>query len=165
MKNRILTLAGILALVAVLGKFYAVPAIAQAVRAAVVKNIDEPGRSPFQQEAFFSGSCPNIAACSVNYAPVPANKRLVITNVSGRFLTTGSNGRVDQVDLITGPILNRTFFLASIQNSSAGGSAWVVSQQIHAFVEAGTTPVIEVFGIGTGALYFTITGYFVDVTQ
>src|SRR5258706_15121720 len=89
MKNRILTLAGILALVAVLGKFYAVPAIAQAVRAAVVKNIDEPGRSPFQQEAFFSGSCPNITACSVNYAPVPANKRLVITNVSGRFLTTG----------------------------------------------------------------------------
>jgi hypothetical protein len=50
MKNRLLTLAGVLALLAVVGKFYAEPVWAQA-RAALVKNIDERGRNPFRRQA------------------------------------------------------------------------------------------------------------------
>lgn len=48
MKNKLLTFAGALALIAMLGRFYAVPAFAQAIRAAVVKNMDEPGRTPYR---------------------------------------------------------------------------------------------------------------------
>lgn len=47
MKNRTMMLAGTLMLVAVLGKFYVPPLLAQA-RAALVKNVDEPGRTPYQ---------------------------------------------------------------------------------------------------------------------
>ncbi len=47
MKHRLLTMAGGLVLFAVLGKFVAVPAIAQ-VRAALVRDIDNPARNAFQ---------------------------------------------------------------------------------------------------------------------
>ena len=43
MKSNLLTLAGTLALVAVLGKFYAIPAVAQVTRAALVQDRDSPG--------------------------------------------------------------------------------------------------------------------------
>ena len=49
MKNRLITMAGALALLAVVGKFYATPALAKLVRAALVKNVDEKGRSPYMQ--------------------------------------------------------------------------------------------------------------------
>jgi hypothetical protein len=77
MKHKLLTFAGALALLAVLGKFYAVPAIAQAVRAAVVKNIDEKGRIPWQA----SFICGNGGDCTYNFGAVPAHSRLVIEHV------------------------------------------------------------------------------------
>jgi hypothetical protein len=58
MKNRFMQIAGVLALMAVLGKFYAVPLIAQ-VRAAVVKNIDEKGRIPYQETSL--GTCQAVS--------------------------------------------------------------------------------------------------------
>jgi hypothetical protein len=77
MKNRLLSLAGSLALVAVIGKYYAVPAIAQTVRAAVVKNIDEKGRIPYQEMSTCLSPVAGIS-CAVAFPLVPANKRLVI---------------------------------------------------------------------------------------
>jgi hypothetical protein len=80
MKNKLLTFAGALALLATLGHFYAKPLLAQ-VRAALVQNVDDPGRIPYQgvRACFFQSN--NF--CTVNFPPVPAGKRLVITHVSG----------------------------------------------------------------------------------
>jgi len=49
MKNKLLTLAGTLAVLAVLGHFYAKPLLAQ-VRAALVQDVDNPARHPFYLE-------------------------------------------------------------------------------------------------------------------
>jgi len=75
MKSRLLTFAGVLALVAVLGKFYAAPAIAQAVRAALVQDRDNPARSAFTTKVPVDG---NLNAA---FPAVPAGKRMIITNM------------------------------------------------------------------------------------
>jgi hypothetical protein len=67
-------------LLAVIGKFYAEPLWAQA-RAALVKNIDERGRVPFQA----TGACsaPSFpGSCDVIFSAVPSGKRLVIEHVN-----------------------------------------------------------------------------------
>lgn len=74
MKNKLLTLAGALALLVVLGKFYAAPAIAQAVRAALVQDRDNPARQPFS--AIVSG----VNGISSSPA-VTAGTRLIVTNM------------------------------------------------------------------------------------
>src|ERR1017187_7583386 len=78
MNHKLLKFAGALALLAVLGKFYAVPAIAQAVRAAVIKNIDERGRVPYQATI----TCVSASTvCQYYFPAVPAHSRLVIEYV------------------------------------------------------------------------------------
>jgi hypothetical protein len=92
MKSRLLTLAGTLALLLVVGKFYAIPAVAQAVRAALVKNADEPGRMPYTSlaAAFDFSSC--LSNCTPGSAlfnsfallpPVPSGKRLIVNHIYG----------------------------------------------------------------------------------
>lgn len=75
-------------------------ALAQ-VRAALVKNVDEPGRTPYEVYVEFS-----VFRCSFNCtnftdfdpvflfdAPaVPAGKRLIVEHVSGRLPNTGTEG-------------------------------------------------------------------------
>jgi len=74
MKSKLLSLAGALALLAVLGRFYAVPAIAQAVRAALVQDRDNPARQPF------STIVPGVSGISSTPA-VAAGTRLIVTNM------------------------------------------------------------------------------------
>jgi hypothetical protein len=86
MKNRLFTFAGLLALFAVLGKFYAPPLIAQ-VKAALVQDVDQPARAPFQVKV-------PININNFTYTPVtiPAGKRLVVDyiSMSGAAQTTGA---------------------------------------------------------------------------
>ena len=50
MKNKLLTLTGALALLTTFGHFFGKPLLVQ-VRAALVQNMDEPGRHPYQEAA------------------------------------------------------------------------------------------------------------------
>ncbi len=81
MKHRLLTFAGALALLAVLGKYYATPLLGQ-VRAALVKNIDEKGRIAYQAGGSCAAAHPGSVGCTVTFPPVPLGKRLVIEYVS-----------------------------------------------------------------------------------
>jgi hypothetical protein len=61
MKNRLLTLAAGLASIAMAGKFFAVPLLAQA-RAALVQSVDEHGRIPYQSTSLdCTSGCAAIA--------------------------------------------------------------------------------------------------------
>jgi len=86
MKNKLLTLAAALVLLAVVGKFYAKPVMAQ-VRATFIQDVDQPARAPFQTSVTVSIS--NFTSTNV---PIPAGKRLVIDYVSmnGAAQTSGS---------------------------------------------------------------------------
>ncbi len=73
-RNRLLMFAGALALTAVLGKFYAVPAIAQAARAALVQDRDNPARQPY------TALVPTVNGTASSPA-VPAGTRLIVTHM------------------------------------------------------------------------------------
>jgi hypothetical protein len=159
MKNRLATLAGALALMAVLGKFYAVPAIAQ-IRAALVKNVDEKGRAPYQQSGFVQCTAGN-SFCDLSTAAVPANKRLIVEHVTANvFAPSGVNG----VFLIVGG--NTTSSLLARSNGTA--SLMAVNETVLMFYEAGASPLFRLVPSttdGSASYQATITGYLVDLTQ
>jgi len=103
LKNQILLAAGFAVLAGVISGITAAPAIAQAIKAALVKNVDEPGRTPFEQNIEFTQSvcglnCYNfqkISSCLfLDGAVVPAGKRFVIQHVSGLLPSANTDSQV-----------------------------------------------------------------------
>ena len=78
LKNNLLIAAGFTVLIAVVGGISAGPAIALAVKAALVKNVDEPGRSPYQSHSI----CVGTGDCRSNFVGIPQNTRLVVQSVT-----------------------------------------------------------------------------------
>jgi len=97
MKNRMLTFAGVLALLAVLGHYYAKPLLAQ-VRAALVQDADNPARHPYSQEVG-TEDCDRLG-CSIRFPAVPPGKRLVVQQVNGFVSPTSISTIVDWCVLI-----------------------------------------------------------------
>jgi hypothetical protein len=162
MKNRLLTFAGALALLAVLGRFYAVPVLAQ-VRAALVKNIDERGRTPYAQTS--SCSKPATTVCVAIFPAVPPGKRLVVEHVNG--LVVAPAGLLYITDLVGYLGLNHYISLQVQGVNPAGDSIYIANQPLLTYYEAGQTPNWDV-NISSPAdmtIQLTITGYLVDLTQ
>jgi hypothetical protein len=159
MKSRLLTLAGALALMAVLGKYYAVPALAQA-RAALIKNIDEKGRNPYIQSGFLSCAA-GTGLCDLFFPAVPSGKRLVIEQVSANINTSATPNATFLV------VSGGTYFTLA-PSGSAASTFFAVNARVLAFYESGQTPVYRVAmpssspGVAIGA---TVAGYLVDLTQ
>jgi hypothetical protein len=165
MKNRLLTFAGALALLAVLGRFYAVPVMAQ-VRAALVKNIDERGRIPYTQFAFCSD--PLSGSCTASFSAVPSNKRLVIEHVNLFVDMQSSSSLLSNVlfgDNFGAPL----YIFGQLQSSNISeGNIYVANQPLLAYFEAGQTPFFGAAAQSTGSPILArlwITGYLVDLTQ
>lgn len=161
MKNKLLTLAGTLALIAVLGKFYAVPAIAQAVGATLVKNIDEPGRSPYK--AVLSCGTPANNCNAYNTITVPAGKRLVLTGISGSIQGAGYVAKLLYVSNNTQRYLDVP---PPITNYS-GIFTYQFSQPVHGTLEAGDSGSLYVALTGNNQLtvYALLTGYLIDLNR
>jgi hypothetical protein len=163
MKNRLLTLAGLLALLAVLGKFYAEPLFAQ-VRAALVQNVDEAGRNPFA-----------LRSNNVNEVfHVPADKRYVIQTFSAEC-DVDNTGYLSQIRLTV--IKGGTIQFAAIpaiyqdQNFSAAGhpvSLWYGTGSTHLYADPATTISLEASSNfnQTGAVVrdceFSVSGYAIN---
>ena len=137
MKNKLLTMAGGLALVAVLGHFYAKPLLAQ-VRAALVQNVDEPARHVWTMAGNTGVN---------NTYTVPAGQTLVIEEVSS--LCGASDWRIGIDESSLG---NRGVFYFA-----AGNSIGALAQQTRIYVRAGQTFTFTEFP-DRGDL-FSIHGY------
>jgi hypothetical protein len=124
------------------------PAIAAAVKAALIKNVDEPGRAPFQ----FGGACTGDP-CIINLPAVPANQRLVIKYVSFFIQATGPA----YVQIAVGGNL------AYLGGVSSGPNASLVSQQLTVFADGGSGPQVIVHG-SSGTAVGNVVGYLVDLT-
>ncbi len=163
MRNKLLTLAGALALLAVLGRFYAEPLLAQ-VRSALVKNIDEPGRRSFSLPIF----CQDTGSCSSNSFVVQPNTKLVIENVNFRMsLPHGAFADVQLLDDNQGA--THQFFLPySLAFSVGQTDLYYVNQRLVAYFDAGRSGNVQINTGSAGApiqVFGTITGYTVDLTQ
>jgi hypothetical protein len=153
MKNRLLTLAGALALLAVLGKFYAKPVLAQ-VRAALVTSIDEPARSPYQM--VLDSGCSTFS-CDFSTNAIPANKRLHVTHISTWWY---GNHVVyfytDRQTLFHATPLTTTFVALTNQ--------YVVDRPLDSYVDGGDRIHVTFTGSTPPAvnLAVTVTGYLID---
>jgi hypothetical protein len=164
MKNKLLTLAAGLALIAMAGKFFAVPLLAQ-VRAALVQNVDDPGRIAYQSTAFGTnseGTCSGNV-CVFLWPPVPANHRLVAQHIqAANPLTSLSPAPGFQVFLAGGTSAGTSFYAPSL------GVQSIFDQPTLAYYDAGSVPQADVF-TSVGALFdptasarLTLTGYLLD---
>lgn len=165
--------AGLASLWAV-ASYTAKPLIAQ-IKAALVQNVDEPGRNPYTSTVFFASdlfsSCTG-PECRVNFAAIPAGKRLVATSIVGNIYveTPGIVGSTLLFPL--GNALGGTTLSVPTlpQTGSASGANIIgVNVQLTAYFEAGFTPELVIDatnsisphrnGLTEGVL--TLTGYLV----
>lgn len=161
MKNRRMQIAAAFALLAVLGKFYAEPLRAQ-IRAALVQNVDEPGRHPFAlrkntEQSFTSWAVPNGlryvieaygASCGVDS---PAS----LTDISIRV--PNPNGP-DAQFASTAPHAFYSYFSNNVLENGSTGSAVT-----RLYAEPGDTIVLQTSnstGIAvTRNCQFSVSGY------
>jgi hypothetical protein len=162
MKHRLLTFAGVLALLAVMGKFYAEPLMAQ-VRAALVKNVDERGRNPYT--AFLPCYSANTNSCTAFFPAVPANMELVVEHISMSVDTPTALANVD----FYGNGAQASPLLTVQGKDASGNTIYIGNQPLLAYFSAGQTPSVAVFA-NAGSFEFvsgsvTLTGYLVNLLQ
>ena len=173
MKKRLLGVAGGIFLVATAGRIITIPAVAQTIRAAFVKNIDEKGRNPWSQPL----RCSNTSSCVIGLPPVPEGMRLVVETInlfvvaadSSVDVTFGTN-QDNGVSHIFSPALGHT--------DASGVNRFYLNASVNEFVDASVTgpygiqpPYVTVnAGDGTpaGTIYLVtgrITGYMVNLNN
>jgi hypothetical protein len=154
MKTKLLTFAASLVLMAALGHFYAKPLLAQ-VRAALIKNIDEKGRTPYQADSSCIPTFPQIT-CQAVFPPVPAGRRLVIEYVNGEFQLAENFQPAASLTIVN------TTAAYTLPPFFRFGNDYGVSSPVLVYVEAGQQAGFNPIGTVAQA---HITGYLVDLTQ
>jgi hypothetical protein len=161
MKNRLWTVAGALALLAVFGKFYAVPLVAQ-VRAAIVQDRDSKARNIYQSVQ----NCFNVTnPCQVTFAAVPAGKRLIVEQVSALVtLPTAAAGTIADIEL-RGASVFQFLPIVAAPGNFGGQVQYTTNQTVLAAYDAGQVPQVDTF-VASGATFTvvaSISGYMIDI--
>ena len=161
MRNRLWTLAATLALLAVLGKFYAKPLIAQ-VKAAIVQDRDSKARNIYQA----LNNCSNVSnPCQINFAAVPAGKRLIIEQVSAIVtLPPVAGNSLAGVELRGGNVFQFLPLVAAPGNFG-GQVQYSTNQTVLASYDAGQVPQVDAFVASTStfSVLASISGYMIDI--
>jgi len=160
MKRRLMTFAGALALLAVLGKFYAKPLMAQA-RAALVEDVDNPGRNPFQVTV-------PININNFNYTPVsiPAGKRLVVDYItmSGATQTTGAD--VQPIIIFSSSVAgssNCLYYVAPEQSGTVPGQYYHTEKAAIYADQLSVSPAFAGFTPSFMAFNVVISGHLISL--
>lgn len=154
-----LQLAGILAVLAVIGKFYAAPALAQ-VRAALVQDRDQRGRNFYQEVQ----NCQNaVSVCVISFAAVPAGKRLIIEHVSALARMTAAD-TIPDIEL-RGASVYQFLLPKATPGNFAGQFAYTTNEPVLASYDAGQTPQVDGFSTSSAPFLIvaSISGYLIDI--
>jgi hypothetical protein len=158
LRNCALMLAGFALLAVIASGISGVPALAQIVKSAIIKNIDEPGRSPYSS----SSSCAAANQCTLSFTAVPANKRLVAQFVSINLQSSSAIAINGQAFLGDGVSNYADVFVPRVDSFNA-----VNSQPITAYIDAGRVPKLSAALTGSTNVqaHGILTGYLVDLSQ
>jgi hypothetical protein len=168
LKNYVLMAAGFAVLMITVGVFTAGHAIAQAVRAALVSNVDEPGRIPYVANSSCDFQSGDHDDCAASFPSVPAGKRLVITHVSGLLREGLPGGTLISTQIIS-PRGN-VFLPVTYIGNAFGINNFVVDQPEHIICDAGASLKASVIlgaftsGSDSNGATFTFSGYLLDCT-
>jgi hypothetical protein len=131
---------------------------------AITSRMDDPGRIPYQS-VMNTSQCGGSNYCYINYGPVPAGHRLVITQVAGLYFFNAPTGPINFDVSILGPGAFQTGWLPQVRSSSLSAFNYPVT----VYVDPGQTfrVAAEVFGTTFNSgldQQATITGYLLDCT-
>ena len=154
---------GALCIVGVIG---ATPAVAQ-IRAALVQNVDEPGRNPYQETQFTI--CGGPQNCNFTFALVPSGKRLVLTHVSGFVDVRGGtipNSNVQSS--FGGNQFANVFFVGTQGTVFTSATRIVYNSDVLAYFGPGENPTGFYGLFSTGDTFLsggslTLTGYYINL--
>ena len=165
-KNQVPLAAGLVALASVIGGILAAPAIAQVIKAALIKNVDEKGRVPFDVEL----SClpdMTVNCFTLNSAPIPANHRYVVEYVTGTIQSSSAatDARFVNIYSATGSGTTAQAFLPANPVGSIGSTKYfIISEPVTFYINANESINANIF-TGMGGLdYVRLHGYLVDLT-
>ena len=138
--------------------------LAQTIRPAMVRSVDEPARVPYFVSA--RPTCPFTNECIVSGPVVPAGKRLRVTRLEGMLVLQNANIIVFlSTSGDNAPVL---MFPSNAFSQAFFGTGVSFNQEVDFYFEAGQTPSLVV-GTSGGTITtdarsrLTIAGYMVDV--
>jgi hypothetical protein len=144
-------------------------AVAQ-IRAALIKNVDEPGRLPYvhQVDVF-----PCNFQCQADFPAVPAGKRLVVEHVSALIVMNPGTPPIPFLWLDENTASSSNFIRAVVQGNfsvsvrSDNLNFLTLNRDVRTYYESGTTPRLNVFDMPPNGLSqsFVLTGYLIDATN
>ena len=165
-KNYVWMAAGFMILATAISAFVPGSALAQIVKAALVKNVDEPARIPYFVSA--KPTCNSTNGCFVAGPIVGANKRVRVTRLEGMFFSqTGAILFYLSKNNDFSPVL---MFQAFPIPATVFGNVLSFNQEVDFYFEAGQTPYLGVASDPSSSFSnnsdnrLTITGYIVDLT-
>ena len=137
---------------------------------ALVQNIDEPGRNPYQEGKQFSANAMNCDnsnfTCTARFPAVPAGKRLVLTYVSA-FYGLSANAAAANVRVGKSGDMDRMLILQAVTaNPNVVGAEYTASGPVTFYYEPGDTPTVTLSGqfINFGSpVAVTLVGYLVSL--
>ena len=149
----------------VAGVFGAKPLMAQ-VRAALIQNVDEPGRNPYQETQFATCAGQN---CNFTFEPVPAGKRLVLTHVNGYVDVKGGTFPNSYLQSSFGGSQYATVFIPGEKGTVFSNSTRIVyNANVQAYFGPGEQPSAAYLLFSTpdlfnGGALLSLTGYYVSL--
>jgi hypothetical protein len=150
----------------IVGAIDATPAVAQ-IRAALVQNVDEPGRNPYQETQFTI--CGGPQNCNFTFAFVPSGKRLVLTHVSGFVDVKGGTIPNSNVESnFGGNQFATVFFLGARGTVSPSSTRIVYNSDVLAYFGPGEQP-FGFYGLFSTSDTFlsggvlTLSGYYINL--
>jgi hypothetical protein len=155
-----MTFAGALALLAVLGKFYAKPLMAD-VKSALVQDVDNPGRNPFQATVTV-----NVNNFTYTPVPIPAGKRLVVDyiSMSGAAQTTGED--IQPIVILSAAVAgspNALYYIAPEQSGTVPGQFYHTQQAAIYADSLGVGPAFSGFTPSFMTFSVVISGHLISL--
>ena len=152
-------------LVAVIATYTAQPLSAQ-VRAAIIQDVDEPGRNPYQEAQFVTCAAQH---CNFSFSTVPTGKRLVLTNVSGYVDVVGGTLPNTYIQSSFGGSQYATVFVPGTKGTVfSAGTRIVYNSMVNAYFGPGEQPsgaylLFSTSDSFSGSGLLVLTGYYVNV--
>ena len=164
MKTRLFTLAGALAIISVLGHFFAKPLLAQ-VRAALIQNVDEPARNPIALnilgDATFAGAPGTVT--------VPLGKRYVIEAFTGQCAVASPNNLSSIVVTTTAGAVLPGAFQNQAQAWAPGfflsSGEWFANSTTRLYADPGSTVTASAYASNSfpKSCSYWLSGYAVNL--
>jgi hypothetical protein len=125
---------------------------ALAQKAALVQNIDDDARVPYQVFQF-GANCNSPGDCAIVFPAVPAGRRVVIEHLSC-FVSLQSGSLTAPITVGSQYSNARNFAIAS-----ATGPSYVANSSVLLYVEAGDQPRVDALSSGPYSVFFcNLTG-------